>query len=167
MNSESYSPPSRIHAHGHDEVVGRLLNGDARLPHFAWQTSERLVDAVLHVDGGDVLIARDVERHGDLADAAVRAGRGHVEHALDAVDGLLERRGDRRFNRLGVRARVDGDHTDTVGGATSGYWAIGMTGSPARRRARSPASRRVARIGRRMKVSTNTDCRLWTGLGVL
>ena len=79
------------------KLLADLLDGDASLPHFARQTAERLVDAVLDVNGGDVGIARHVERDGDLADAAVRAGRGHVEHALDAVDGLLERRASPPF----------------------------------------------------------------------
>ena len=54
-------------------------------------------------------IAGDVEHDGDVAHAAVGARRGHVEHALDAVDRLLERRGDGGLDRLRVRARVNRD----------------------------------------------------------
>ena len=49
-----------------------------------------LVDAVLHVHRGQVGIAPDVEVDVDGADAAVRARRLHVGHALDAVHDLLE-----------------------------------------------------------------------------
>ena len=65
MNSESYSPPLGVDGRRRDEVLADLLDGDADLPHLGRQPAERLVDAVLHVDGGDVGIARDVERDGD------------------------------------------------------------------------------------------------------
>ena len=42
--------------------------------------------------------------------AVVAARRGHVLHALDAVDRLLERSGDRGLDRLRVRAVVERDH---------------------------------------------------------
>ena len=44
--------------------------------------------------------------------AAVGARRGHVEHALDAVDRLLERRGDRGLDRLRVGAGVERGDVD-------------------------------------------------------
>ena len=63
--------------------------------------------------GGEVLIARRRRRSTVIVDdAAVGARRGHVEHALDAVDRLLERRRDRGLDCLRVGAGVergDGD----------------------------------------------------------
>ena len=47
-----------------------------------------------------------------VADAAVGARRGHVAHALDAVDRLLERRGHRALHRLRVGAGVERRHRD-------------------------------------------------------
>jgi len=63
-------------------------------------------DAVLDVDGGDVEVVAGLEGHSDRGGAVVGAGRGHVAHAFDAVDGLLEDRGDRRLYRGRVRAHV-------------------------------------------------------------
>ena len=51
--------------------------------------------------------------------AAVGARRGHVGHALDAVDRLLERRGDGALDRLRVGTGVE-RVTVTDGGASSG-----------------------------------------------
>ena len=95
----------------HDEVGGRLLHRHAELTDFRRQPSERLVDAVLHVDGGKIRIARGIERDDHRARAAVGARGGHVEHPLDAVDRLLERRGHGGLDGLGVGAGVDGDDT--------------------------------------------------------
>ena len=91
----------------------------------------------------------------DRRDAAVRARGGHVEHALDAVDRLLERRRDRRLDFLRVGAGVDRGDVMTCGGASVGYCATGIVGiatAPARMRTSEQTD---ARIGRRMKVSTN------------
>ena len=97
-------PVLGVDADRHDEAGRLLLDGDAGRAHLGRQAAERLVDAVLHVDLRQVLIARDVEGDGDRRDAAVGARRGHVEHALDAVDRLLERRRD-RASRLPARWR--------------------------------------------------------------
>ncbi len=90
--------------------VDDLHDRDAVLAHFGRHAAERLVDAVLHVDGGEVLVAIDVERHRDRRKAAVGARRGHVGHALDAVDRLLERRGHGALDRLRVGAGVERRH---------------------------------------------------------
>ena len=47
-----------------------------------------------------------------VRDAAVGARRGHVEHALDAVDRLLERRRDRGLDFLRVGAGVERGDVD-------------------------------------------------------
>ncbi len=54
-----------IGARSKDEVRRRLLHGDTKLTDFRRQAAQRLVDTVLHVDRGNVGIARDVERHGN------------------------------------------------------------------------------------------------------
>ncbi len=56
----------RVHADGDDVVVGRLLDGDACLPNLGRQSPERLIHAILHIDGRDVLVACDVESDGEL-----------------------------------------------------------------------------------------------------
>jgi hypothetical protein len=55
MNSESYSPFSANTPDAHDEAGGLLLDRDAGVRTSAGIRPERLVDAVLHVDGRDVL----------------------------------------------------------------------------------------------------------------
>ena len=52
---------------------------------------------------------RDVEGDGDCAGAIAAAGGGHVLHALDSVDRLLERRGDRALHRFRIGTVVEGD----------------------------------------------------------
>ena len=64
-------------------------------------------DAVLHVDGGDAQRIADIEGDGDGRRAVVGARRGHVGHAGDAVDLLLERRRDRVGDDLRAGARID------------------------------------------------------------
>ena len=48
----------------------------------------------------------DVERDGQRHRAVVGVGRLHVEHVVDAVHLLLERRGDRLLDRERVGAGV-------------------------------------------------------------
>ena len=62
--------------------------------------------AVLNVHLVDVGLRVDVERHGQRHRAVVRVGRLHVEHVVDAVHLLLERRRDGLLDRQGVSARV-------------------------------------------------------------
>ena len=86
-----------------------------------------------------------------VAEAAVGARRGHVDHALDAVDGLLERRGDRALDRLRVGAGVERGDASPTAAPAPGYRAIGSVGmaiAPARMMS---SEQTVARIGRRMK----------------
>ena len=60
---------------------------------------------VLDEDLGVVEVGADLEGHRQLVRAVARAGRGHVEHALDAVDLLLDQRGHGVGEHLGVGAR--------------------------------------------------------------
>ena len=93
-----------------DEAPAAFLNGDADLADLSGQTAERLVHSILHIHRGDVGIAGHLERHDDLADAAVGARGGDVEHALHAIDRLFERCRDGGFNRFRVGACIDRGH---------------------------------------------------------
>ena len=70
------------------------------------QVRLRLRDPVLDVDLVDVRIGVDVERDRQLHRAVVGVGRLHVEHVVDAVHLLLERRRHRLLDRQRVGAGV-------------------------------------------------------------
>ena len=96
----------------HHHQVGRVLAGrDAAPAHLLGQL--RLGDRhpVLDQHLGLVEVGAEREGDGDL-DAAVAGRLGdHVEHVLDAVDLLLERRGDGLGHDLGRGAGIGGrDH---------------------------------------------------------
>jgi hypothetical protein len=91
----------------HQQDVGRLFLGDdARRGHFRRQRGQGLVDAVLHEDLGHVEIDADLEGDRQVVGAVVGALRRHVEHVLNAVDLLFDRRGDRLRHHAGVGAGV-------------------------------------------------------------
>ena len=75
--------------------LGELFDGgDAELAHLLRQAGQRLAHAVLHLHLRQVDVGADLEGDGER-EHAVRGGlRRHVEHVLDAVDLLLERRRD-------------------------------------------------------------------------
>ena len=95
-----------------DQRHARRLLGDghAELLHFLRKLRKRLLRAVLHIHGGDVEVVADLEGHRDDALARARGVRAHVQHALHAVDLLLERRGHRVGNGLRVGAVVERRH---------------------------------------------------------
>ena len=95
-----------------DEVRVLLLDRHAALIDDRRQRRGRLRHAVLHVDRGDVERVADLEGDGDRRRAVVRARRGHVGHALDAVDLLLERRRDRVGHDLRAGAGIVGADDD-------------------------------------------------------
>ncbi len=69
-------------------------------------------DAVLHQHLADVQVGAGLERHGQRVVAVVGALRRHVQHVLDAVDLLLDRRGHGVGHGLGVGAGIVGRHLD-------------------------------------------------------
>ena len=107
MNSESVPIVVGVEADGAEESCRAFADVDAVGANFERHAAERGVHAVLHVNRRQIGIAADLERHVDLAKPAVRAGRGHVEHALDAVDHRFERCRDGAFDRLRVRAGIE------------------------------------------------------------
>src|SRR4029453_19063273 len=63
-------------------------------------------------DGCEVRITSDLEGDEDLGEPTVGARRGHVAHALDAVDDGFQRGRHRTFNCLCVRTGVKGADGD-------------------------------------------------------
>ena len=73
-------------AHGQQDIAGFLADGDPGLQHRFRQLRFRQGDPVLHVNGGDVLVAIGLKGNGDVADAVTGAAGGHVAHALHPVN---------------------------------------------------------------------------------
>ena len=101
-----------IPAVGRDEVhaeedARRLLLGDHPLPlHLLGQLGERHGDAVLRQHLRLVDIGAEAEGDVDCRLTVVGALGREIEHPLDTVDLLLDRRGDRVGHHLGARPRV-------------------------------------------------------------
>ena len=95
---------------GAQEPAGVLGDGDAVRAHIGRHAAERLIHAILHVNSRQIRVAANLEDDVDRGEAGVGARRGHVEHALDAVDHLFERRGDRAFHGLRIGAGVERRH---------------------------------------------------------
>ena len=102
----------RDEVHDHDEVGRGLLGHDADALHFRRQPRQRLRHAVLHLHLRVVEIGAEREGDGERHPAVGCRLREHVEHVLDAVDLLLERRGHRLGDDPRVRARIGGAHDD-------------------------------------------------------
>ena len=96
----------REKARGEHEIRVGLGDGDAGVLDLLRQAALRGGHAVLHVHRRDIQVVAGAEGDVDVAGAVVRAGRSDVVHALDAVDLLLQRNGDRGLDHLRVRAHV-------------------------------------------------------------
>jgi hypothetical protein len=96
----------RIEMDGQEDVGRRLSHLHAEALHIFRQTGEGVLDAVLRQHLRDVEVGPDPERHrhGKLAVAGRLAV--HVQHVLDAVDLLFERRRDGLRDGLCGRARI-------------------------------------------------------------
>jgi hypothetical protein len=87
--------------------VGRLLaRGDAQPLHVFRQLRQGDGHAVLHQHLRGVEVGAELEGDRQHHLAVVGALRRHVEHVLDAVDLLLDRRGDMRRIRRRLRKRL-------------------------------------------------------------
>ena len=71
-----------------------LFGGDADALHFLREYGDRHGHAVLHQDLRLIEIGAELEGDGQRHVAVARALRRHVEHVLNAIDLLLDRRGD-------------------------------------------------------------------------
>ena len=89
-----------------------LLRDDPLLLDGFRELRERGRDAVLHQHLGQIEVGADREGHDERVPAVVRRRRLHVEHALDAVDLLLDRQPHRLDQSLRVRPGVVGRHLD-------------------------------------------------------
>ena len=96
-----------VKAEAGEKARRAFRDADAVGAHLERHAAERRVDAVLHVDRRQVGIAPDFERHRDGGEPVVGRRRGHVDHALDAVDDRFERSGDGALDRLRVCAGVE------------------------------------------------------------
>src|SRR5262249_5751975 len=95
------------------EDVGRLfLDGDAAALDQLGQDGLGQGLTVLHEHLGDVQVGAGLERDRQRVAAVVGTLRGHVHHALDAVDLLLDGRGHGVGDDLGVGAGVGRRHLD-------------------------------------------------------
>ena len=96
----------RVDGHQHQRRGQRLLHGEAGGGDLRRQLRLRLVDAQLRQHLVDVGIGLDIEVDEELDHAVVGADRVHVDHVVDAVHLLLDRRGDGLREGLGVGARI-------------------------------------------------------------
>ena len=98
--------------HHHGQIRRGLVDRHAEALHLGGQGRHGTCHAVLYLHLGIVQIR--AEREGDgQGQLAVGGGLGrHIKHALDASDGLFQRRGDGFANHLGVGAGEVGAHHD-------------------------------------------------------
>jgi hypothetical protein len=101
-----------VEARTEDEAAGAFAYADAGGLDRSGQSALSLVHPVLNVNGSKVNIAVDVESHRDGAGTIVAAGRGHVLHAGNAVDLLLQRDCDAGLHRLRTGAVIVAAHAD-------------------------------------------------------
>jgi hypothetical protein len=97
---------------GEQDVRRRLSHLHAEALDVDRQARQGVLHPVLGQHLRDVEIRADPEGHGD-GELAVAGGlAAHVDHVLDAVDLLFERRRDRLADNLGRRAGVARGHLD-------------------------------------------------------
>ena len=96
----------RIEMHDHHQVGRALVDRDADVAHVGGQPRRRGGDAVLHLHLRDIEIGAEIEGDGDGEAPVGGRVRGHVEHVLDAVDLLLDRRDHGRGDDVGAGARI-------------------------------------------------------------
>ncbi len=95
-----------------DRRRGRIVFAEGRQRrHVDRQVAERGVERGLHVAGGALDAAGEVELHDD-ARIAERGDRGELGDAGDLAEPPLERRGHRRRHDAGVGARAVGGNAD-------------------------------------------------------
>src|SRR5207237_493589 len=98
---------ARVEADGQEDVGRALAGGDARFLDDLRQSRQRQVYSVLHQHLRHVQIDAVLEGDGQVVRAVVGTLAGHVHHALDAVDLLLDGGGDGLGDDLGAGAGVD------------------------------------------------------------
>ena len=101
-----------VELHDERDVGAALADVDAEAPDLLGQPRLGDGDAVLHLHLGRVEVRAELERDGQAQLPVVRRVRAHVEHVLDAVDLLLDRRRDGVGDHLRVGAGVAGADDD-------------------------------------------------------
>ena len=102
----------RIDGDEHQRRGKRLLHREAGGRHLRGKLRLRLVDAKLREHLVNVWIGLDIEVHKQLDHAVVRADGVHVDHVVDAIHLLLDRRRHSLADGLGVGARVSRGNKD-------------------------------------------------------
>ena len=102
----------RVERDHHQDARAHLLDRDALSDDLLRQTRLGDGDAVLGEDVRHVLVDAHREVDVELHAAVAGVGRLHVDHVLDAVHLLLDRRGHRLLDRHGRGARVVRGHAD-------------------------------------------------------
>ena len=97
-----------VQVDGQQDAGRLLLNVHALQLHLLGQLRHGQRDAVLHQHLGHVQVGAQGEGDGERVGAVVGALRRHVHHAFDAVDLLLDRRGDAIGHDLAVGAGIAG-----------------------------------------------------------
>ena len=102
----------RDQVHHHGDVGGALDRGDPLLADLFGQAGQRLADPVLHLHLGQVHVRPHPEGDGQGQHAVGRRLRRHVQHVVDAVDLLLQRRGHGLGQHPGVGPGIHRLHHD-------------------------------------------------------
>src|SRR6476469_5128864 len=98
--------------HDHHQVGRTLVDGYADVAHVERQPGLRDADPVLYLDLCDIEIGADVEADRNREPAVAGRVRGHVDHVLDAIDLLLDRRHHGGGNDIGACAGILTRHCD-------------------------------------------------------
>src|SRR5262249_39068692 len=114
----------RVKVHDHHQVGRALVYLHADIAHIHWQAGLGNCDTILTLHLGDIGVVADVEGPVDRKTAVAGRIRRYVDHVLDAVDLLLDRR-DYVAATTSALAPGYWPVTVMVGGAISGYWATG------------------------------------------
>src|SRR5215467_5103856 len=91
----------RVEVNGHKYTGYRLADLHTQALDVLWQARQRILHAVLGQHLRDVEVSADLERDGNREVAVPGRLTAHVEHVLDAVDLLFERRRDGAGDGLG------------------------------------------------------------------
>ena len=102
----------RIEVHDHHQVGRALGHRYADVAHVDRKSRLRDRHAILHLHLGDVEIGAEIERDRDGKAPVRRRVRRHVDHVLDAVDLLLDRRHHGRGDHLRTGPRILSRHVD-------------------------------------------------------
>ena len=102
----------RVEVDGQQDVRRRLADLHAQALDVVRQPWQRILDTVLRQHLRHVQIGADLERHGNGQLAVAGRLAAEIQHVLDAVDLLFERRRHGARDGFGRRARIGRRHLD-------------------------------------------------------